>query len=107
MNPFRSKQLIKDAIMENDFLKNLDSIQIRELIDSMYSRDIDIGEFVVRQGEAGTHLFVSADGMFEVIGNDIVFGVMGAGRAFGELAVLYNCTRTASIRGKAFNFFFK
>jgi cGMP-dependent protein kinase len=32
----------------------------------------------------------------------IVLGTMGPGRAFGELAILYNCTRTASIRGKAF-----
>jgi hypothetical protein len=25
---------------------------------------------------------------------------MGPGRVFGELAILYNCTRTASIKGK-------
>jgi len=24
---------------------------------------------------------------------------MGPGRVFGELAILYNCTRTASIKG--------
>lgn len=27
-----------------------------------------------------------------------ILGTMGAGKAFGELAILYNCTRTASIR---------
>ena len=27
-----------------------------------------------------------------------VLGTMGPGRAFGELAILYNCTRTASVR---------
>lgn len=25
---------------------------------------------------------------------------MGAGRCFGELALLYNCKRTASVKGK-------
>ncbi len=25
---------------------------------------------------------------------------MGPGRVFGELAILYNCTRTASIKGE-------
>ena len=25
---------------------------------------------------------------------------MGSGKLFGELAILYNCTRTASIKGK-------
>lgn len=47
----------------------------------------------------GSHLYVSADGELEVIKEDKVLGVMGPGKAFGELAILYNCRRTASIRG--------
>lgn len=95
---FTSKQLIKDAIMDNDFLKNIDSTQVRELVDSMYSKVIAEGEYVIREGEAGAHLYVSVEGEFEVIKGDKVLGVMGPGKAFGELAILYNCTRTASIR---------
>lgn len=97
---FRSKQQIKDAVQENDFLKNLDCVQIRELVESMYSRDVDFGEFIVRENEPGNHLFVSAEGEFEIIVNDKVLGTLPAGKAFGELAILYNCRRTASIRGK-------
>uniref|UniRef100_A0A182P6H1 cGMP-dependent protein kinase n=1 Tax=Anopheles epiroticus TaxID=199890 RepID=A0A182P6H1_9DIPT len=95
---FSAKQLIKDAIMENDFFKNIDSLQIREIVDSMYSREFRKGEYVIHEGEAGSHLYVSASGEFEVIKDGKVLGVMGPGRAFGELAILYNCTRTASIR---------
>jgi cGMP-dependent protein kinase len=95
---FKSKQQIKDAIMDNDFLKHLDSIQIRELVDSMYSRDVEANEYVVREGDPGKHLYVSAEGEFEVIVGGKVLGVMGPKKAFGELAILYNCTRTASIR---------
>lgn len=84
--------------MDNDFLKNIDSSQVRELVDSMYSRQIGKGEYVIREGEAGAHLYVSAEGDFEVIKGGNVLGVMGPGKAFGELAILYNCTRTASIR---------
>lgn len=79
-------------------MKHLDCAQIRELVDSMYSRDVDKGEFVVREGEPGSHFFVSAVGHFEIIVNDKVLGIMEEGRVFGELAILYNCTRTASIR---------
>lgn len=96
---FGSKQLIKNAIMENDFLKNIDSSQVRELVDSMYSLEVPRDEYVIREGEAGAHLFVSAVGEFEVIIDGVVLGRMGEGKAFGELAILYNCTRTASIRG--------
>lgn len=79
-------------------MKHLDCAQIRELIDSMYSRDVDKGEFVVREGEPGSHFFVSSVGHFEIIVNGKVLGIMEEGRVFGELAILYNCTRTASIR---------
>jgi hypothetical protein len=50
---FRSKQLIKDAIMDNDFLKNLDSSQVRELVDSMYPLEYAKGSYVIREGETG------------------------------------------------------
>lgn len=85
--------------MDNDFLKNLDTSQVREIVDSMYSKEFPSGSLVVREGEAGIHLFVSAEGDFEVIKDGKVLGHMGPGKAFGELAILYNCTRTASIRG--------
>lgn len=96
---YRSKQLIKDAILDNDFLKNLDSCQIREIVDSMYPRGYQKGTYVIREGDNGAHLFVSAEGEYEVIKDGNVLGRMGTGKAFGELAILYNCTRTASIRG--------
>ncbi|XP_022221505.2 cGMP-dependent protein kinase, isozyme 1 isoform X2 [Drosophila obscura] len=95
---FSDKQQIKDAIMDNDFLKNIDASQVRELVDSMYSKSIAAGEFVIREGEVGAHLYVSAGGEFAVMQNGKVLDKMGPGKAFGELAILYNCTRTASIR---------
>lgn len=85
--------------MGNDFLKHIDSSQVRELVDSMYRRDVVEGEYVIREGEAGAHLFVAAEGEFEVIKDGKVLGKMGPGKAFGELAILYNCTRTASVKG--------
>lgn len=95
----RSKQQIKDAVLDNDFLKHLDCVQIRELVESMYSLKVELGEFIVRENEPGNHLFVSAEGEFEIIVNDKVLGTLPDGKAFGELAILYNCRRTASIRG--------
>lgn len=49
---------------------------------------------------AGSHLYVLAEGEMEVLKEGTVLGRMGPGKAFGELAILYNCTRTASIRGE-------
>jgi cGMP-dependent protein kinase 1 len=97
---FRSKHLIKEAIHDNDFLKYIDSLQVREIVEAMHSLEIVEGAYVIREGEAGAHLFVSAEGEFQVIKENNILGTMGAGKAFGELAILYDCKRTASIRGE-------
>lgn len=43
---------------------------------------------------------MSAEGELEVVQGGRILGRMGPGKAFGELAILYNCTRTASIKGQ-------
>jgi len=96
---FRTKQMIKDALLDNDFLKNLNSSQMREVIDYMELKKVPQGTYVVREGDSGSHLYVSAEGEYEVIKDSKVLGRLGGGKAFGELAILYNCKRTASIKG--------
>jgi len=39
------------------------------------------------------------DGKIEVTKDAQKLCTMGPGKVFGELAILYNCTRTASVRG--------
>lgn len=48
----------------------------------------------------GSHLYVSAEGEFEVFVDNKKVNSFGSGRAFGELAILYNTKRNATIRGK-------
>ena len=42
-----------------------------------------------------------AEGKVEVTKEGQKLCNMGAGKVFGELAILYNCTRTASVKGKS------
>ena len=49
-------------------------------------------------GESGSYLYVAAEGEYDVIKDGKVLGRLGVGKAFGELAILYNCKRTASIK---------
>ena len=43
--------------------------------------------------------FVHKDGQVEVTKDGEVLGQMSSGTVFGELAILYNCKRTASVKG--------
>lgn len=55
---FRSKELIKDAILDNDFLKKLESSQIREVVECMCEKKWKKDEFLIKEGESGSDLFV-------------------------------------------------
>jgi len=45
-------------------------------------------------------LYVADEGKFDVIQSGRVVDSIGPGEVFGEMAILYNCPRTASVRGK-------
>lgn len=51
---FRTKHLIKQALCKNQFLKNLNTNQISEIVDVMYTKDFEAGAYVIRKGDPGT-----------------------------------------------------
>ncbi|XP_055876528.1 cGMP-dependent protein kinase 1-like isoform X5 [Biomphalaria glabrata] len=95
---FKSKQLIKDALLSNEFIKVLAVSQLREVIDCMYEKKVTKSSYIIREGERGEHLYVCADGVLEVHKDDKRLGEIKSGGLFGELAILYNCKRTASVK---------
>ena len=57
---FRSKELIIKSINNNDFLKNLEKVQINEIVECMYQREFTKEQFICREGGVGTQLYVLA-----------------------------------------------
>uniref|UniRef100_A0A8D3E5M8 cGMP-dependent protein kinase n=1 Tax=Scophthalmus maximus TaxID=52904 RepID=A0A8D3E5M8_SCOMX len=96
--PQRSKELIKDAILDNDFMKNLELSQTQEIVDCMYPVDYGKDACIIREGDVGSLVFVMEEGKVEVTKEGMKLCIMGPGKVFGELAILYNCTRTATVR---------
>ncbi|XP_035002296.1 cGMP-dependent protein kinase 1 [Hippoglossus stenolepis] len=93
-----SKELIKDAILDNDFMKNLELSQIQEIVDCMYPVDYGKDACIIKEGDVGSLVFVMEEGKVEVTKEEMKLCTMGPGKVFGELAILYNCTRTATVR---------
>uniref|UniRef100_A0A3B4ANG5 cGMP-dependent protein kinase n=1 Tax=Periophthalmus magnuspinnatus TaxID=409849 RepID=A0A3B4ANG5_9GOBI len=87
-----------EALMKNQYLRRLDPQPLRLMVECMYARSYQQGELVTQQGERGHHLFVLAEGKLEVLQNQRLLSSLSPWTTFGELAILYNCTRTASIR---------
>ncbi|XP_022063953.1 cGMP-dependent protein kinase 2 [Acanthochromis polyacanthus] len=92
------KKLLTDALNKNQYLKRLELQQIKDMVECMYERTYQQGEYVIKQGEPGNHLFVLADGKLDVFQHSKHLASITVWTTFGELAILYNCTRTASVR---------
>merc|ERR1712176_285899 len=76
------------------------------IISAMKEVNVEEDECVIKQGDAGDFLFVIESGSFDCIvamadGTEKVVKTCGAGDVFGELALLYNCPRAASVQATA------
>ncbi|XP_036070506.1 cGMP-dependent protein kinase 1 [Oryzias melastigma] len=92
-----SRDLIQNALLDNDFMKHLDQEQIASMVDRMYPTSLEKGSGVIREGEAGSTLYVLEDGTVEVTKQGKKRSDFSAGKVFGELAVLHRCTCTAAV----------
>ena len=104
---FDCRRIIQEALLDNSFLKNyLNHEQMDLIVDSMYEKEFAKSCYICRRGTYGSHLYVITYGHCEVIDSrDKPVNQMGPGKAFGELALLYNCTRTASVKSNFLKIF--
>lgn len=93
-----SRDLIKSAILDNDFMKNLELTQIREIVDCMYPEEYKAGSIIIQEGDVGSIVYVLEDGKVEVSRENKILHHLDSGKVLGELAILYNCQRTATIK---------
>jgi cAMP-dependent protein kinase regulator len=100
----------KDRIkkrLENAFMFSaLDDKEKNIVIDAMLEKQFSPGEYVIKQGDYGDHLYVVDSGQLDCLKKfkpdqpDTYLKTYQPGESFGELALLYNCPRAATIKAK-------
>lgn len=68
------------------------------LADSTGELEFSSGQFIVRQGQVGTGLYFVLDGAARVLRGSQELAVLGPGDFFGELAVIDQMPRSASVQ---------
>ncbi|KAL5357766.1 cyclic nucleotide-binding-like protein [Aspergillus floccosus] len=101
---------LKTAVSGNFLFSHLDDDQFKTVLDALVEKPIPAKDIkVISQGDAGDYFYVVEDGHFDVyihpsgsvqpgadgMGNKI--GSIGPGGSFGELALMYNAPRAATI----------
>lgn len=82
----------------------LDKEQMCEVLDAMFEKSVEPGEFIIRQGDGGDNFYVIERGKFEVYvkqdkqDKENHIHTYDNSGAFGELALLYNQPRAATVK---------
>uniref|UniRef100_A0A8C4N3U3 Protein kinase cGMP-dependent 3 n=1 Tax=Eptatretus burgeri TaxID=7764 RepID=A0A8C4N3U3_EPTBU len=90
--------LINRAIQRHDFLQGLDPEQAARIIECMTMSERPRGETIISEGDAGNAMFILVEGELQVSKNGMPVRRLERGTLFGELAILYDCTRTATVQ---------
>lgn len=88
---------IASATSNNLLFRNLEPDQKREVVDAMFERSVKKDELIIKQGDEGDNFYVVDSGLFQVSINDKKVVEIGPGGSFGELALMYNTKRAATI----------
>ncbi|XP_077307813.1 cAMP-dependent protein kinase type II-alpha regulatory subunit [Lithobates pipiens] len=93
----RLQESCKDILI----FKNLDQEQLSQVLDAMFERRVQPQEHVIDQGDDGDNFYVIERGQYDIFvskdGQSCRVGAYDNHGSFGELALMYNTPRAATI----------
>ena len=96
----RMRAITAALIEKVPFFKNASSGFLRDLIPRLEARAIAPGEVIVHEGDVGDEMYFLTKGRAEVLKKSVggPITVLQPGSFFGELAILHDAVRAASVR---------
>ena len=96
--------LNSDLVRKVPILKNASDDLIAKIILNLVPVVYMKGDFIFRKGDTGHHLYFISKGQVEILAEDGItsYGVLSEGSFFGEIALLLDTPRTASIKALDF-----
>lgn len=98
------RQRLSEAVKNIFLFRSLDNDQMGEVLDAMFERKVTENEYVIKQGNDGDNFYVIESGVYNIYvssDNDSeprLVGKYDNSGSFGELALMYNLPRAATIQ---------
>jgi MFS family permease len=94
--PERELQLLRGM----EIFKPLPPPVLESLAHALVPVRVEAGREVFRQGELGDRFYIVADGEVEIVQDGVVVNLAGPGDFFGEISLLRDVPRTATVRAR-------
>ncbi|XP_032817552.2 cGMP-dependent protein kinase 1-like isoform X1 [Petromyzon marinus] len=91
-------RLVEQAVRSNELLKRMQPGQTVLLGDCMSETTRARGETIIAEGDSGESMYILMEGLLDVSKQGESLCTLQPGALFGELAILYDCTRTATVK---------
>jgi cAMP-dependent protein kinase regulator len=98
-----TKKILMSALRTNVLFSSYTEYEQKRIVDAFDQVEVKAGEVVIRQGERGDHFYVVESGRLQLFiensdGEQILSTHnIDAGSSFGEIALLYDIPRTATV----------
>mmetsp|Transcript_43573 Transcript_43573/g.79348 ORF Transcript_43573/g.79348 Transcript_43573/m.79348 type:complete len:401 (+) Transcript_43573:72-1274(+) len=92
------KDRLRKVLSKSFMFSNLDDQDLTTVIGAMKEVNVSPEQVMITQGEPGDYLFVIESGKLDCLIEDKVVKTCVSGDVFGELALLYNCPRAATVK---------
>lgn len=89
-----------EALKKNFIFCNYDVSEFVDIVHAFVPTIVIANTFLFRQGDVGDKFYIVENGMLSVIVNDNMVKRLLPGCSFGELALINNCPRAASIKSE-------
>ncbi|GLV40535.1 Protein kinase cAMP-dependent regulatory subunit type 2 [Carabus blaptoides fortunei] len=97
------RQSLTEAVHNILLFRALDKEQMQDVLDAMFEKKVSAGDYIIKQGDDGDNFYVIQDGIFHAYvaepgGEPKRIHTYNNCGSFGELALLYNMPRAATIQ---------
>lgn len=90
----------REILAESPLFDNLLPPELTMLAELFSLREFGEGEFVFEQGDVGNTLYVIADGVAEIVSDEVSIAELAAPQFFGEMSLIDKEYRSATVRAK-------
>ncbi|XP_022245824.1 cAMP-dependent protein kinase type II regulatory subunit-like isoform X1 [Limulus polyphemus] len=96
------RQRLEESVQNILLFRSLDEQQMRKVLDAMFEKKVEPGQVVIKQGDDGDYFYVIQNGIYSIYvsteeENRKMIGTYENSGSFGELALMYNMPRAATI----------